>query len=402
VRLDSARELKRRLLGAAGSRRTTPPRAGPSPTVFASLEGAAAAGPLPVAVGIAGTPRSYRLAVRVHDPFPGIGPWLERVKALARGEVDIRVVGKVRPQAAWHLARHRPLAVGSSIGHARVTAGTLGAFVLGERGAGRFVLSNNHVLADEDRARKGDAVLQPGRADGGRSPADVVARYERAVRLKRSGNRVDAAIARLDEGVAIDAVRLYGVGALLAPRDQPLAPGDRVIKVGRTTGTTRGVVSAIEVDRVIVGYDRGELRFDEQVEITPLGRMPFSRGGDSGALVVDGARHPAALLFAGNDADTTYASPIEAVLSALRVRWIGTEAGVAAARGRNAQVKARAREVFARHGRVTGVGMTKKDGRPALKVNFARAPRSRARMPKEIDGLPVVVAVTGDVRKQEA
>ena len=88
----------------------------------------------------------------------------------------------------------------------------------------------------------------------------------RAVRLKKTGNLVDAALARLSEGVAFDASKLRGLGVLSALREEPLQPGDRVAKVGRTTGVTRGIVSAIEVDRVLVGYDRGELRFDDQVD----------------------------------------------------------------------------------------------------------------------------------------
>lgn len=288
----------------------------------------------------------------------------------------------------------RPLALGTSLGHARVSAGTLGAIVSAR--SSFFLLSNNHVLGDEDRAKKGDAVLQPGRADGGRVPADVVARFERAVRLRKNGNLVDAALARVEPGVLFDAARVRGLGALAAARTEPLRPGDRVAKLGRTTGLTRGVVSAIEVDGVIVGYDRGELRFDDQLEISPAGRTPFSRGGDSGSLIVDEGRRPAALLFAGNDADTTYANPLPTVLAALKV-----ELG-AARPAHHAAAKGRARTVFAKHGEVAGIGVTTVRGRPALKVNFTRAPRGRAKMPKEVLGMPVVIAVVGEVKKQEA
>ncbi|MCZ6699237.1 MAG: hypothetical protein O7D94_09935, partial [Planctomycetota bacterium] len=84
------------------------------------------------------------------------------------------------------------------------------------------------------------------------------------------------------------------------------------------TGLTRGRVSAIEVDRVLVEYDMGVLRFDEQIEIEPVGTRPFSLGGDSGSLIVDRRRRAVALLFAGNDVDATFANPIGAVLDALR------------------------------------------------------------------------------------
>ena len=391
MKLDSARALKRSLLASPAFRRTGPFRAGPSPTVLASFppSGVAFGQPLPVALGIAGTRRTYRLAVRVHTPFPGIAGWLDHVRTVSRGEVDVRVVGPVRAQAVWRQGRVRPLVPGVSIGHARVTAGTLGAFVVA-RGA-TFVLSNDHVLADEDRARKGDAVLQPGAYDGGKA-ADVVARFERAVRLKKTGNLVDAALARLVDDVACDASKLRGLGTLGPLREEPLQPGDRVAKLGRTTGLTRGIVSAIEVDRVIVGYDRGELRFDDQVEISPAGKTPFSRGGDSGSVIVDASRGPSALLFAGNDADTTYANPLPTVLNALRVEL---------APASRAELKRHAHAVFSRHGKVTGVGITKRRGKPALKVNFARAPRRAKAMPKELGGMPVVVAVTGEIRKQE-
>jgi hypothetical protein len=381
VKLDSARALKRSLLAT-------------SPVVFASFDPALDR-PLPVALGIAGTARSFRLAVRVHTPFPGIAGWLDRVRAVARGEVDVRVVGPVRAQAVpWRQGRVRPLALGTSVGHARISAGTLGAIVFA-RGV-PFLLSNDHVLADEDRAKKGDPVLQPGRADGGRAPLDVVARYERAVRLRKEGNLVDAALARIDPDVPFDASRVRGLGTLGAARVEPLRPGDRVAKLGRTTGLTRGVVTAIEVDRVIVGYDKGELRFDDQVEISPAGRTPFSRGGDSGSLIVDAERRPAALLFSGNDADTTYANPLPTVLAALRVEFFGAKPA------HHRAAKARARALFAKHGEVAGIGVTTVRGRPALKVNFTRAPKARAKMPKEVLGMPVVVAVVGEVKKQEA
>jgi hypothetical protein len=125
-----------------------------------------------------------------------------------------------------------------------------------------------------------------------------------------------------------------------------------VVKLGRTTGRTRGVVSAIEVDRVIVGYDRGELRFDDQLEISPAGRTPFSRGGDSGSLIVDDNRRPAALLFAGNDADTTYANPLPTVLQALKVELAGQALRITTA------AKARARTLFRQAREVAGIGVT--------------------------------------------
>lgn len=57
-----------------------------------------------------------------------------------------------------------------------------------------------------------------------------------------------------------------------------------VAKLGRTTGLTRGRVTAFEMDNVVVEYDAGNLRFDGQVEIEGVGQKPFSDAGDSGSL----------------------------------------------------------------------------------------------------------------------
>ena len=97
-----------------------------------------------------------------------------------------------------------------------------------------------------------------------------------------------------------------------------------MFKIGRTTGATAGRVTAFDVDNVIVNYDRGNLRFDNQIEIEGAGRTAFSDGGDSGSLIVNARMEAAALLFAGGDSGgsnglgLTYANPIRDVLKALK------------------------------------------------------------------------------------
>lgn len=54
----------------------------------------------------------------------------------ARGEVDLKVVGRIdkrakaAPRARWYRGNTRPLLTGASVGHVRVTAGTIGGFVM--------------------------------------------------------------------------------------------------------------------------------------------------------------------------------------------------------------------------------------------------------------------------------
>ena len=77
-----------------------------------------------------------------------------------------------------HVARVRPLAAGVSIGNWAITAGTLGWFF--RDGRGREMLgSNAHVFAEDPLSQSSGEtrIVQPGRADGGLVPDDVVGTY---------------------------------------------------------------------------------------------------------------------------------------------------------------------------------------------------------------------------------
>lgn len=213
-----------------------------------------------------------------------------------------------------------------SIAHRDVTAGTLGAFVHVD--GALHVLSNYHVLVGSPSASVGDPVLQPGPADGGQDPQDRVGALAGFVALRRGAvARVDAAVALLeDPSVELDYPE---VGPITTTAE---ALGDEeVLKVGRTTGLTRGRVTAIELDDVVVGYgeELGELRFDDQIEVESTGTGSFSRGGDSGSLVYRTDGTALGLLFAGsetggdNGTGLTYINPIDTVLRELRATLAG-------------------------------------------------------------------------------
>ena len=324
MRLNSARDLKAEIfaqpMGTGAALRSltlevgmTRRAAGVSATVGGEF-----------AMGIKGKRKNYKLAIRVQKPTPGLGMLIESIRKRCKGEVEVRNIGTVHKQQ-WHRRRNRPLRIGGSLGPAnRDFGGTLGCFVT-SRGSGADdarILSNNHVLADENRLRLGTNIVQPARLDNGHPTRDVVGSLAKFVRLKRRVNRVDAAIADVIEGISYYYNWLEGLGSITGVRTTPLEDGEIVYKVGRTTGMTKGRVSAIEMDRVFVEYDLGELRFDDQIEIEPVGTRPFSLGGDSGSLIVDRQRRAIALLFAGNDVDATFANPIAAVLDALRVNLL--------------------------------------------------------------------------------
>ncbi len=324
MQLESARALKAELAAPPPGGAVEAPRARLADVPATRL---ADLGPVRpgVALGIAPAGGDdFRLAVRVQDRRVGAA----RIAALrdaAHGEVDVQFVGRVvKRQVPWAQARQRPLLVGASVGHVAITAGTIGAIVRRAGDDGRFVLSNNHVLADENRARLGDDVLQPGAADGGRRREDAVAALERFVRVEAGAvNLVDCALARIDTGVEADARGLRDLGTL---DPAPVAPpdADRVVKLGRTTGRTTGSVTAFEVDGVVVEFSVGALRFDDQVELAGTPEAPFSAGGDSGSVILAAdALRPVALLFAGGEqggpfgTGVTYANPIGTVLDRL-------------------------------------------------------------------------------------
>jgi hypothetical protein len=101
---------------------------------------------------------------------------------------DVIEVGKIVAQLGPR-DRYRPvIPVGVSIGHYKVTAGTIGAIVYDRVTNEPLILSNNHVLANSNDALIGDPILQPASVDRGQNPADVVARLERFKALRYIGD----------------------------------------------------------------------------------------------------------------------------------------------------------------------------------------------------------------------
>jgi hypothetical protein len=241
--------------------------------------------------------------------------------------------------------RLRPAPGGASIGHRDITAGTLGCLV--QKDGQKFILSNNHVLANSNQAEIGDPILQPGPYDGGTYPADHIASLVDFVPINIIGlpsdcpiatgtasvlntlakllgsqvrmhatnqqaleNLVDAAIARpLNEEDVTE--EILQIGTILGTGTGEL--GMAIKKSGRTTGLTTGVIEQVDVS-VNVQYGQGQIAmFTDQLM---AGAM--SQGGDSGSAVLDDNNRLVGLLFAGSDT-TTVINRIENVLSALGV-----------------------------------------------------------------------------------
>jgi len=246
---------------------------------------------------------------------------------IAGVKTDVEAVGEI--EALAHGRRSfRPAPGGVSIGHYKITAGTLGCLV--QRDQNIFILSNNHVLANSNKAKKGQAILQPGPYDGGTRTSNIIARLEEFIPIDFSGrsNKVDAAIARprgrrWQEWFSPFILQIGEIRGTVAPKLSM-----QVKKMGRTTHLTFGKIDGIKVT-IRVGYNAKKVAtFTDQIRITSLkSGVPFSLGGDSGSLILDKNNFACALLFAGSrDGSFTFANPIDAVLEALKVsiltfRW---------------------------------------------------------------------------------
>ena len=253
--------------------------------------------------------------------LPSLRKWVAHEPSLALLEADWRnVLWSIRRLAApcsrqRHRRLPRPVPCGVSVGHFRITAGTLGYLVQDSKGRW-FILSNNHVLAENNEGKVGDPILQPGPFDGGKNtPPHRIAQLSAFVPIHFDGrpNQGDAAIAETDadqvQPVLCSIGQVEGIGAI--------RHGLFVQKHGRTTGRTQGLIVGTH-ETIWVDYDGKAARFDRQLSIAG-GRTPFSDGGDSGSLIVDLQRRAIGLLFAGSDTET-YANPIRPVLKAFKVR----------------------------------------------------------------------------------
>jgi hypothetical protein len=258
---------------------------------------------------------------------------------------DVQEVGIFRALGGER-ERHRPAFPGISCGHVDVSAGTIGCLV--RKGGEVFLLSNNHVLANTNRASQGDAIIQPGRFDGG-TPEDRIATLEAWVPLKigtkesdcpwanaavqilnavasaagsssrltalqerPAENQVDCAIAR---PLSADLVTpsILDIGIPKGVREGVL--GMDVQKVGRTTGYTTGRITQVDVT-VQVDYEGQAVTFVDQFMATGM-----SSGGDSGSAILDMEGYVVGLLFAGSQI-ATLINPIQLVTDALGIEIV--------------------------------------------------------------------------------
>ena len=252
--------------------------------------------------------------------------------------------------------RIRPVTPGLSIGlNPGVTAGTLGFIVAKAGSSARYLLSNWHVIAANNTPvgeRDVTTITQPGNADGGAPPSDVIAQLAEFVPIGSSGGGLppipdpsQCGIAGAAAGVLNAAAKLVGSSTRLQPvivalndgavaaLPEVTAEGDNLVdaalalleveydrttpeigvvtetgtpvlgmqvqKFGRTTSYTTGTVSQVNATFVVQGYPDGPATFVDQVAITGDSGS-FLAGGDSGSGLCDSDGRAVGLCFAGS------------------------------------------------------------------------------------------------------
>jgi hypothetical protein len=274
------------------------------------------------------------------------------------------------------------------------------------------------VLARVNAGQVGEDINQPGAIDQNCGQSGSLADLTRFVTIqfwgkgRRPANYVDAAIAKIRYNGSTPSATNHILN--LGPPSSTTAAdavGLTVYKTGRTTGTTSGKITAVDVT-VNVGYSKScggpatltATYLDQFVVVAPSGSPAFSAGGDSGSLILTSGKQPVGLLFAGNSTQTI-ANSIGRVITALHVNFevpgaattttSGTTSSTAlepikAAKARNSLRLMRARGV---HGH--GIGLSA-DGRAVIKVFVTpeEADAALAELPADVEGFPVEIEVT--------
>jgi hypothetical protein len=230
---------------------------------------------------------------------------------------DVEEIGKVVLE--MNTTQVRPAMPGTSVGRAWGPPGTLGCLVRKrDDDKSLYVLSNAHILVGGLVGAKGDKILQPAKAIGGKPSTDTIAELTEWVPLQHTPgypNLVDAAIARLKTARnATSGIRLIGVPQGVS---RIVSRGMHVQKTGAMTDYTIGLIKDINF-RTTADFWKprggiGPVGFRDQVLCTR-----FTASGDSGAAVLNMQEEVVGLHFAGSPSTSVF-NRISHVLDALNI-----------------------------------------------------------------------------------
>jgi hypothetical protein len=225
---------------------------------------------------------------------------------------DVYRIGVLKAQIN---SQKDPIQSGFSVGNERnLRAGTVGAIV--KCGDSFHILSNSHVLAPRGVATAGATIrtTYPAFEDG--NGMRRVGTLRDIVPLKARGNKVDAALAEVDEEFVAD------VETKILNAASPRATGDPevgmiIVGTGRTSGPMRGVVRDTNFSGSVSVPGLGTIDFVEQVICDN-----YSQGGDSGALIIGKESGLVVGLHVAGSEDGSMFTPIKAVKRELKFDFV--------------------------------------------------------------------------------
>ncbi|MCK1517334.1 hypothetical protein IVB22_33490 [Bradyrhizobium sp. 190] len=250
------------------------------------------------------------------------------------------------PQAKVH--RAWSLAPGSSIGHTEGFPGSIGCLVRsledGEDWPG--LVSASHVLSKSNRAKSGDAILVPGHPDGPRISNHqcgslarflILPDYDQDLLESNYLCCTDAALVKferqkncrhtLPEATYVpdpkNPDKLMAVCEVIGGDVVAERLGERVYKMGRTTGLTDGILDLVGVQRQIILISGKEYVYTNVLGVrqAPGRDKPFSQPGDSGSLVYTHDGKGIGLIIGGSES-ISWLSPLDACLTELNVKLL--------------------------------------------------------------------------------
>lgn len=218
----------------------------------------------------------------------------------------------IAEQVSERKRRQDPMFPGISVSHPLGTAGTFGMVVYDNANGTPYILSNWHVLHTSE-GEIGDSIVQPGPFDDNDTDQNVAGELVRS----HLGAAGDCAIATISgRGFDTDIFQLGVTPSQLAKVELD----DKVIKSGRTTDVTVGVVRRIDVLASISYSGMGSVAIGA-FEIEPMSSasnsFEISMGGDSGSvwMIADTNDDPTDILVGLHFAGESGSNPDEHALA---------------------------------------------------------------------------------------
>lgn len=177
--------------------------------------------------------------------------------------------------------RINPILPGVSVANKKETAGTIGCIVFDKINGTPYILSNWHVLQGPS-GNIGDEIVQPGPHDDNRVHLNSLGKLVRS----HLGPAGDCAVATIETRSFKQEV--FELGTKVEKIGEPEL-GDKVIKSGRTTAVTHGIITRVHT---MVKIDYGSPVGEQSIGGFEIGpddnNLPsngeISQGGDSGSV----------------------------------------------------------------------------------------------------------------------